>query len=134
MNFRISGQRIKVKTCAKYLGIIIDEFLNWKSHFNVLRTKLGRSIGLVSKIRYFASVNLLRTIYFAIFDSYLHYRCQVWGQNKNASTKEIASIQDKALRIISFKDCCHWTSVSWEKNYKVFQFNISITAYSLQNT
>ena len=84
MNFRISGQRIKVKTCAKYLGIIIDEFLNWKSHFNVLRTKLGRSIGLVSKIRYFASVNLLRTIYFAIFDSCLHYRCQVWGQNKNA--------------------------------------------------
>ena len=39
-----------------------------------------------------------------IFDSYLHYGCQVWGQNKNASTKEIASIQEKALRIISFKD------------------------------
>ena len=47
----------------------------------------------------------LRTVHFAIFDSYLHYGCQVWGQNKNASTKEIASIQDKALRIISFKDC-----------------------------
>ena len=28
---RISGQRKKVKNCAKYLGIIIDEFLNWKS-------------------------------------------------------------------------------------------------------
>ena len=102
MNFRISGQRIKVKTCAKYLGIIIDEFLNWKSHFDVLRTKLGRSIGLLSKIRYFVSANLLTTIYFAIFDSYLCYGCQVWGQNKNASTKEIASIQDKALRIMSF--------------------------------
>ena len=56
MNFRISGQRIKVKTCAKYLGIIIDEFLNWKSHFNVLRTKLGRSIGLVLKIFCFSKV------------------------------------------------------------------------------
>ena len=42
MNFRISGQRIKVKTCAKYLEIIIDEFLNWKSHFDVLR--ITRSI------------------------------------------------------------------------------------------
>ena len=104
MNFRISGQRIKVKTCAKYLGIIIDEFLNWKSHFNVLRTKLGRSIGLLSKIRYFVSANLLRTIYFAIFDSYLRYGCQVWGQNKNARTKEITLIQDKALRTMSFKD------------------------------
>ena len=104
VNFRTSGQRIKVKTCAKYLELIIDEFLNWKSHFNVLRTNLGRSTGLVSKIRYFVSVNLLRTIYFAIFNSYLHYGFQVWGQNKNASTKEIALIQDKALRIMSFKD------------------------------
>ena len=55
MNFRISEQRIKVKTCPKYLGIIIDKFLNWKSHYNVLRTKLARSIGLLSKLRYFVS-------------------------------------------------------------------------------
>ena len=43
-------------------------------------------------------------VYFAIFDSYMPYRCQVWGQNKNADTKKISSIQDKAIRMISFKD------------------------------
>ena len=37
MNFRISGQRIKAKTCAKYLEIITDGFLNSKSHFDVLK-------------------------------------------------------------------------------------------------
>ena len=117
MNFRISGQRIKVKTCAKYLGIIIDKFLNWKSHCNVLRTKLRRSIGLLSMLRSFFSENLLRTVYFAIFDSYLCYGRQVWGQNKNASTKQIASIQDKALRIISFKDRSAPTGpLHYEKN------------------
>ena len=99
MNFRISGPKE-----TKYLGIIIDEFLNWKSYFDVLRSKLGRSIGLLSKIRHFVSAKLLTAIYFAIFDSSLCYGCQVWGQNKNASTKEIASIEDKALRIIYFKD------------------------------
>ena len=129
MNFRISGQRIKVKTCAKYLGIIIDEFLNWKSHFNVLRTKLGRSIGLVSKIRYFASVNLLRTIYFAIFDSYLHYGCHVWSQNKNASTKEIASIQEKALRIMSLKDRNAATGPLYHKK-KIVKFFDLISFYN----
>ena len=34
----------------------------------------------------------------------MHYGCQVWGQNKNADTKKISSIQDKAIRMISFKD------------------------------
>ena len=45
MNFRISGQKIKLKSSAKYLGLIIDEFLNWKTHYIILRSKLERSIG-----------------------------------------------------------------------------------------
>ena len=32
MNFRISGQKIEPKSSPKYLGIILDEFLNWKTH------------------------------------------------------------------------------------------------------
>ena len=92
------------KNSAKYLGLVIDEFLNCKVHFIILRAKLERWIGLLTKLRYFASGNLLRTVYFAIFDSYIRYGCQVWGQNKNANTNEISRLQDKALRVISFKD------------------------------
>ena len=62
MNFRISGQSIQPKISAKYLGLAIDEFLNWKTHFTVLRAKLERSIGLLAKLRYFVSENLLRTV------------------------------------------------------------------------
>ena len=62
MNFRISGQRIQPKISAKYLGLAIGEFLNWKTHFTVLRAKLERSIGLLAKLRYFVSENLLRTV------------------------------------------------------------------------
>ena len=49
------------------------------------------------------STNLLRTVYFALFDSCLHYGCQVWGQNKNVETNKIAFLQDKAIRIMSFR-------------------------------
>ena len=104
LNFRISGQKIKMKHSAKYLGLIIDESLTWKDHFDILRAKLERSIGLLAKLRYYTSPNLLRTVYFAIFDSYMRYGCQVWGQHNNSNTNEIAKLQDKALRIISFKD------------------------------
>ena len=96
MNFRISGLRIKPKSSAKCLGLVIDEFLNWKTYFTNLRAKLERSIGLLATLRYFVSTNLL-IVYFAVSDSYLRYRCQVWGQNKNASTNEISIFQGKAL-------------------------------------
>ena len=104
ISFRISGQKIKPKSSAKYLGLIIDEFLNWRTHYTILRSKLERSIGLLAKLRYYVSPNLLRTVYYAIFGSYLRYGCQIWGQNKNTSTNEISALQDKALRVVSFKD------------------------------
>ena len=100
MNFRISGQKIQTKSSAKYLGLMIDGFLHWKTHCTILRTRLQR---LLAKLRYFTSANLLRTVYYASFDSYLCYGCQVWGQNKNVYTNEISKIQDKAIRVISFK-------------------------------
>ena len=101
---KVSGQKIVPKRSVKYLGLVIDEFLHWKTHFTILRAKLERSIDLLAKLRYFASENLLRTVYYAIFDSYLRYGCEVWGQNKKNSTNQIPRLQDKALRIISFKD------------------------------
>ena len=104
LNFRISGQKINIKHSAKYLGLVIDEWLKWKEHYDILRAKLERSTGLLAKLRYFVSQNLLRTVYFAIFDSYLRYGCQVWGQHNDSNNNEIAKLQDKAVRIISFKD------------------------------
>ena len=32
MDFRISGQKIKIFNKTKYLGIILDEYLTFKSH------------------------------------------------------------------------------------------------------
>ena len=82
MNFKMNGQRIQPKSSAKHLGLVIDQFLNWKTHFTILRDKTERSTGLLAKIRYFVSANLLRTVYFAIFDSHLCYVCQVWDKTK----------------------------------------------------
>ena len=45
---------------------------------------------------------LLKTIYYSIFNSHLIYACQVWGQNENF-LKKLSSLQNKAIRIINFK-------------------------------
>ena len=129
MNFRISGQRIQTTSSAKYLGLVIDEFLNSKTHFTILRAKLERSIGFLGKLRYFVSENLLRTVYFAIFDSYLRYGCQVWGQNKNTGTNEISRLQDKVLRVISFKEQ-NIAAGSLYKEKKIIRFLNLVTFYN----
>ena len=47
---------------------------------------------------------LLRTIYFAVFESHLRYGCQIWGQTPNQSRRDLEVIQNKAVRIIHFLD------------------------------
>ena len=61
----------------------------------LLKTKLNRANGLLAKIRHLVSKNLLRTIYFAIFDSHLRYGCQIWGQKDSQEFKGITTVQNK---------------------------------------
>ena len=103
LNFRISGQKVNTVNKAKYLGIYLDEHLTWNFQLNQIKTKLSRSCGLLAKLRYHVKKELLRAVYFAIFDSVLRYAVQVWGQRRNQTIKEIEKLQEKALRIMSFK-------------------------------
>ena len=80
MNFRISGQKISLISETKYLGLILDEHLAFKYHLRNLKQKLNRANYLLSKIRYYVKFPLLRTIYYAPFDTHLRYGCQIWGQ------------------------------------------------------
>ena len=102
-NFRISRQQIKTNTHVKYLGIHLDQHLDWNLNMTTLQSKLNRAIGLISKIRHYVPKFLLRTLYFTLFNSYLIYACQVWGQDP-LYLRRLCILQNKALRIINFKE------------------------------
>ena len=53
-------------------------------------------------MRKYVSLKILRSIYFAIFDSYLSYCCLVWAQNCS-TIQRIVILQKKAIRIINFQ-------------------------------
>ena len=95
MNFRISGQKISIICKTKCLGPILDEHLTFKYHLENLKLKLNRANCLLSKIRYFVKFPLLRTIYYALFDTHLRYGCQIWGQNQSKIVEAIKKTQNK---------------------------------------
>ena len=70
---------------------------------NTLKQKRNRANGILSKLRYYISADRLKTIYYALFDSHMRYACQIWGQNHSKTFDMIQSAQNKALRIINFK-------------------------------
>ena len=68
-----------------------------------LRQKLNRKNGLLVKLRHQVSSNLLKTIYFALFNSHLCYAAQVWDQESNSVVDKMKRTQNKALRILVLK-------------------------------
>ena len=69
LNFRISGQKIDTSKQPKYLDIYLDEGQTWKFQTDQIKSKLSRSCGLRTKLRYYIKSDYLRTVYFSILDS-----------------------------------------------------------------
>ena len=82
MNFYLSGQKIRQKTCTKYLSVLIDEHLLFKDHINFLE-QLNRANGILAKLRHRLPSDILKSVYYSLFDTHPQYACQVWGQNNS---------------------------------------------------
>ena len=115
LKIKLCGKRLYPTESVKYLGVKIDANLTWQHHVNDLSTKLNRANALLFKMRKYVSLKILRSIYFAIFDSYLSYFCLVWAQNFS-TIQRIIILQKKAVRIINFQPRNFHTSPLFKKN------------------
>ena len=102
LKIKLSGKRLYPTESVKYFGVKIDTNLSWQYHVDDLSIKLNRANALLSKIRKFVSLKILRSIYFAIFDFYLSYCCLVWAHNYS-TIQCIIILQKKAIRIINLQ-------------------------------
>ena len=101
-NLKIDGKLLLPSHSVKYLGIYIDEYLSFNQHSINLVNKLRRSNGMLSKIRHYVPVDVLRSIYYAIFESHLSYCCMVWGQKGNKIVDKLITLQNAAMRLLTF--------------------------------
>ena len=89
-------------------------------------------------MRKYVSLKILRSIYFAIFDSYLSYCFLVWAQNFS-TIQQILISQKKAVRIINFQPRNFHTSPLFKQNSilkfqdKICLENILFVSKSLNN-
>ena len=102
----LSRKRLYPSNPIRYLGVKIDENLNWNDHIHDIATKLNRANVLLFKIRNYVNFNTLKSIYFAIFDSHINFSNLIWQQNVKIphlklSAFKIVTLQKKAIRIIN---------------------------------
>ena len=129
----INGKRLIPSQSIKYLGIYLDEFLSGSAHCAQLLTTLQRANGMISKARHYLKedpTNLL-SLYHSIFSSHMLYGCQVWGQTDNKYVKKIQTLQNNAIRLISFAETFYDHVSHLYKDYKLLKLRDLITFKNL---
>ena len=78
LRLKLCRKRLYKTKHLRYLGVKIDENLNWKIHIHYIASKLDRTNAELEKLRHFVNSEFLRSTYFAIFHSHLNYVCIAW--------------------------------------------------------
>ena len=110
------GTKIPKVSTTKFLGVWIDDCLNWKHHTNKLIIKLQKNIWLLKQSGNFLDTTTLKILYYAQIFSTIIYCIGVWGNHISADQlNKIQKIQKKCVSII-----CKRTHMN-EINYKNLQ-------------
>ena len=102
MKTKIDDKIINEHQSVKYLGILIDCYLNWKEHIQQLSKKISGVIGVLCKIRHYINVKILVQFYHAIILSFFSNCCMVWGSTHDNNIKPLLRTQKKVIRLITF--------------------------------
>jgi hypothetical protein len=102
INNDINGKELKRHFCIKYLGVLIDSHLNWKNQVDYIVKKIKRTIGIISKLRYYVNKSILLNIYYALVHPFLIYGILAWGNTYPTTLKPLKILQKKAIRLMTF--------------------------------
>ena len=73
LNITINNIHIEFNSNIKFLGLFIDDKLNWKIHISYILRKLSRYIAILNKIKYTLNEKSLILVYYAIFKCHIDY-------------------------------------------------------------
>ena len=96
----INGQKLKEVRNTKFLGVILDNELDWSCHIHELNKKLRSAAALLSKVKYWIPKEHYLKIYHALFESHLTYGISVWGGVSDSKLNKIFIVQKHCIRVL----------------------------------
>ena len=104
LDLNISGEHLKQKVFTKYLGVLIDNQLNWKHDIEHLNKKLAKGVGIICKLRHYMPKEASKNIYFPFIQSHLNYGIINWGSAVPTILEPTSILMKKAIRFMTFSE------------------------------
>ena len=121
-NIKTKKSEICITSTVKYLGIYIDEELNFKYHITSIVAKISRGVGILYKIKNFLPTSTLLCVYYSLVHTHLSYGIIIWGSTYKSHLEKLTSLQNKAIRAVGGAGWNESSSPLYYK-FKVLKFH-----------
>ena len=101
-NITIKGNKINRVAHDRFLGVLIDEKLNFDLHRKALAKKIANNCGVLFRGRHILNRESLNKLYFSFIQSHMVYCSNVWGLGSKSSLQSIFISQKRAIRTMTF--------------------------------
>ena len=79
----ISNTEIECEQEARFLGVIVDESLNWTKHIKTIQSKMSHYVGIMYKIKKYIPLKARLKKYHSFVQPHLNFCSLVWGFSCN---------------------------------------------------
>lgn len=117
----VDGNEIFQVSHTHFLGILVDEKLNWKNHIHFIHNKTVKSLSIISKLRNLINVPCLLTLYYSMIYLYLIYVNIVWANTYPSSLHQLYLMQKQFVRLATFSNSMEASAPLFRK-LKIFQY------------
>ena len=76
---RINKEKINKINSTTFLGVVIDDKLNWKSHILSIRSKLSKCCAIMYRASSLINKHGMHIFSYSLFIRYIMYGAEVWG-------------------------------------------------------
>ena len=126
-NFSLSfgGQPLTQSNVTKFLGVYFDEHLTWKYHINFVCKQIAKSVGILSRTRFYLSCKTKLMLYCTLIYPYITYCNSTWSSTYVSNLNRIYYLQKRAVRAVTNSDYRAHTAPLFSKLkiLDIFQIN-----------
>jgi hypothetical protein len=88
------------KPVIKFLGVLFDPTLNFKSQIDVISSKISKSLYVIRKAKNLLTPKALKALYYSLIHSHLIYCTHIWSSGSLSAIKTLVNKQKMAIRLI----------------------------------
>ena len=115
-SLQMDGIAIERVSICKFLGVIIDDKLNWKPHIAHITGIIARNVGVIKRIRYKINLKTALLLYDTMIVPCLYYCNIAWASSAKSNLSKLHALQKNQSVIFLASKFAHTTDLFYRLN------------------